>query len=104
MLVGIIIVELVGVVFMILAKKISDGKIELIHDYHWKNVREKDKPFYTKEFSKGIYVIGIGLLVSGVAIYMEKSLFILIALFGSIIAGGYILNKVQKKYNGSWFS
>ena len=38
MWIGIIIVELTGVVFIILAKKISDGKIELIHDYHWKNV------------------------------------------------------------------
>ncbi len=42
-------------------------KINVIHDYHYTKVKEKDKKAYTGIMGKAMIVIGIGIAVSGVA-------------------------------------
>lgn len=41
-------------------------KINIIHDYHYTKVKEKDKKAYTSIMGKAMTVIGIGMAVSGI--------------------------------------
>ena len=42
------------------------GKINIIHDYHYKKVKEEDKKAYTSIMGKAMIVIGIGIAISGI--------------------------------------
>lgn len=93
-----------SVMFFISAMKIGKGNIGLIHDYHWRNVKEEDKMKYCKELSKGMYVISFGILLSGIFSYIGNNIGVPVCLFGGIGIGFGIFHMAQKKYNGSWFS
>ena len=95
----------VGILCLIFAfLLIKKHKIKLIHDYHHKNVTEKDVPAYTKQMGLGLLLIGAGCLVTGIINFFTKKQFGIIALVIASIAGLVVTNKAQKKYNGSWFS
>ena len=79
-------------------------QINLIHDYHHRNVTKEDVPAYTKKMGIGLLLIGAGCLVTGIINFFTKKQFGIIALVIASVAGLVVTNKAQKKYNGSWFS
>ena len=78
-------------------------KISLVHEYHWRNVREKDIAPYTKRMGIGLILIGLGTAVTGVVELLYPKLWCIPFLAG-FISGFIVLHKAQMKYNGSWLS
>ncbi len=78
-------------------------KVSLLHDYHYKNVREEDIPAYSRRIGIGIILIGAGICLMGVLNILGSS-FWWIPLIAGFISGIIVLHTAQKKYNGSWLS
>ena len=104
MIFGFIVELAVGLLCIILGSIIwKKQKISLVHNYHYKHVKEKDIPAYTKLVGIGLSLIGAGICVTGV-LNLVKSVFWWIPMAAGFVAGLLVMNKAQKKYNGSWFS
>lgn len=104
MILGFIIDLAVGLLLIILGLLIwKKQKISLLHDYHYKKVKEQDVPAYTRLVGISLIVMGIGICITGVLNLFDSPIW-WIPLFGGIAAGLIIMNKAQKTYNGSWFS
>ena len=78
-------------------------KVSLVHEYHYKNVKKDDIPAYTRLLGAGLIVIGAGICAAGLFNLFESSLW-WIPLLAGFAAGLILMNRAQKKYNGSWFS
>ena len=78
-------------------------KASLIHDYHYRNVRKADLAAYTRLVGIGLILIGAGVCLTGLLHLIAPSFWWLPMLAG-FLAGFLVLNKAQRKYNGSWFS
>ena len=104
MCIMIIILALVGLTFLYLAYSVGRGNIGLIHDYHTKKIKEENLKPYAKTMSKGLAVMGLGILLSAIFLYFEIMTGFGLAIFISLIMGILIFNKAQKKYNGGWFA
>ena len=89
----------IGIGFLIRFKR----KVSLVHDYHYKNVAEKDIPAYARLIGGGLILIGAGICATGLFNLVKSALWWVPMLVG-FIAGFAVMNKAQKKYNGSWFS
>lgn len=96
----------VGSITLILGYLVGKkGKIGLIHDYHYKRVKEEDKIAYTAMVGRAISAIGCGVVLCGLFNYITDSENGLIGLIVCIIYGLLQINKAQKLYNeGKWFS
>ena len=95
-----IILLLTAVLFGILAVRIYQGKTELIHEYHQKNV--KDREGYGKAVGKALGFMAAAMAVSGMlAFAMLPAVIVLVA---GLTVGILMLIAVQKKYNGGVFS
>lgn len=79
-------------------------KVTILHDYHYKNVRQEDIPEYTMSMGIGQIVIGAGSLLTGVLSFFTDSRATWAAFIAGLIAGLIIMHKAQMKYNGTWFS
>ena len=77
-------------------------KASLLHEYHYKNVKEADMPAYTRLIGIGLIVIGAGLCVTGVFNLFESPLWWVPMTVG-FVAGILVMSVAQKKYNGGWF-
>ena len=104
MIFGLIINLAVGLLLIILGVLIrSKQKVSLLHDYHYKNVKQEDLPAYTRLMGTGLIVMGTGISITGLFNLFDSPLW-WIPLSGGIAGGFIVMNKAQKKYNGSWFS
>lgn len=104
MIIGVIVDFAVGLLCIILGLMLwKKQKISLIHSYHYKNVKKEDVPAYTRLMGIGLILIGVGICVTGVLNLLYSSLW-WIPLLAGVVMGFIIMNKAQKKYNGSWFS
>ena len=104
MIAGAIIEGAVGLACIILGLLIwKKEKISLLHDYHYQNVKKEDIPAYARLMGIGLIVIGAGICLTGV-LNLFNSPYWWIPLAGGIVSGILVLNRAQKKYNGSWFS
>ena len=78
-------------------------RINLIHDYHYTKVKEKDKKAYTSIMGKAMIIMGIGMILSGImcmVIYSAKCGIV----FGiSFILGLGMMIYAQIKYNHGIF-
>lgn len=84
---------------------IYNGKTDLIHDYH--QARVTDKAAYGKAFGKGMLIVSMALLISGITgLFGTSEMMAMIAvavlLIGLIIGIAWII-AVQKKYNKGVF-
>ena len=77
-------------------------KASLIHEYHYKNVKEADIPAYTRLVGISLIAIGAGIIATG-ALNLIESPFWWVPLAVGFAAGFLVMNRAQKKYNGSWF-
>lgn len=93
-----IIMVLCGLLFLILGYMIwIKEKIELIHDYHYKKVKEEDKKPYTALMGKAVLIIGIGCLVTGIlSLFTEYCMIAFGVSFGISLI---IITYAQFKYN-----
>ncbi len=104
MIIGVIVDFAVGLLCIILGLMLwKKQKISLIHSYHYKNVKKEDVPAYTRLMGIGLILIGVGICITGVLDLLYSSLW-WIPLLAGFVMGFIIMNKAQKKYNGSWFS
>lgn len=102
MIVGLIIDLLVGLMCITFGLLIwKKRKVSLLHDYHYKNVKEEDMPAYCRLMGIGLIVMGLGICFTGVYFVIFKNIGGLLILLLGFIAGIIIMNKAQK-YNGSW--
>ena len=95
---------LIGSIFLFLGWRIwKKEQITLIHDYHYTNVSEKDKKFYTEKMGKACIIIGIGIILTGIIDFISKTAYGWI-FFGIFFMWGLIIIfMAQKKYNGGLF-
>lgn len=100
-----VIVELgVGLLCIVLGLLIwLKQKVSLVHDYHYRNVRKEDIPAYARLIGIGLVLIGAGVCITGLLNLLYSSIWWLPMIAG-FIAGFIVMNRAQKKYNGSWFS
>ena len=104
MIVGVITELAVGLLCIVLGLVIwKKQKVSLVHEYHYKNVKKDDIPAYTRLLGIGLILIGIGICGTGLLNLFESSFWWIPMLIG-FAAGIIVMNKAQKKYNGSWFS
>lgn len=102
MIVGFIIELLVGLMCITFGLLIwKKRKVSLLHDYHYKNVKEEDIPSYCKLMGIGLIMMGLGICLTGVYFLIFENPFGLLIMVLSFIIGIIIINKAQK-YNGSW--
>ena len=104
MIIGVVTELAVGALCIVLGSILwKKQKVSLVHEYHYKNVKKDDIPAYTRLLGIGLIVIGAGICVTGVFNWLESSFWWIPMLIG-FAAGLLVMNKAQKKYNGSWFS
>ena len=104
MILGMIIEAVVGLLLAAMGFLIwKKQKVSLLHDYHYKNVKEEDLPAYTKEMGLGLIVMGLGIILTGVLDLIESSFWWAAMAVGFVI-GLIMIIHAQKKYNGSMIS
>lgn len=74
--------------------------ISLLHDYHYKHVKEEYIPAYTRLMGIGIILIGEGIFVTGL-LNLFYSSFWWIPLPAGFVTGVVVILVAQKKINGS---
>ena len=100
----VIIVEGCGVLFLYLGFLLwRKGKIELIHNYHYKKVKEEEKKAYTGIMGKALTVTGIGLVVSGIMGLFDCSVRSFIPAIAAFVIGMGMMLYGQIKYNRGIF-
>ncbi len=104
MIIGLFIELSVGILLTGLGLSIwKKQNASLLHDYHFKNVREEDIPGYTRMMGQGLIVMGAGVCLCGLLDMLQSS-FWWVPLLVGFVTGFLMMNRAQKKYNGSWFS
>ncbi|MBQ6165759.1 MAG: DUF3784 domain-containing protein [Clostridia bacterium] len=104
MIFGVIVEFAVGLLCIVLGIVLwKKQKVSLVHDYHYRNVKIEDIPAYTRLLGIGLILIGVGICVTGIVNLFESSFWWIPILIG-FVAGLLVMNRAQKKYNGSWFS
>ena len=95
-----------AVLFFGLAVAIYRGNTNLIHTYHQTHVKEADKKDYGKSFSKGLFVLAISLIFSGItALFGTTTPVVIISIsimFIGMIMAVIVIAMVQKKFNGGF--
>lgn len=97
---GVIIEGLVGIILVVFGYLLwIKKKITLLHDYHYDNVSEADKDIFCTISGIGIFIIGIGLLVTAVIIGITNSAWSFIAMAVGFVVGLGFLIYAGLKYN-----
>ncbi len=101
MIFGCIVEGLVGLLCIVLGVLLwKKQMISILHDYHYKHVKQKDIPAYTKQIGIGLILVGAGILITGV-LNLFYSAYWWVALVAGFVSGLIVMYKAQKKYNGS---
>ena len=79
-------------------------EVRFLHSYHYKNVKEEDKPAYTKLLGISQIIMGVGLFITGILTMFSTGKLVWLPFIISLIIGLSVASVGQKKYNGSWFS
>jgi len=97
---GAVIVGLVGIIFLVFGYLLwIKKKISLLHDYHYDKVSEADKKIFCTISGLGVFIIGIGLLVTAVIIGITDSAWSFIAFAVGLVVGLGFLIYAGAKYN-----
>lgn len=78
-------------------------QINLIHDYHYTKVLEKDKKPYTEKMGKACILMGIGMVLTGIVDLITKSVYGWVCFTIFFLWGLIKMVLAQKKYNGGLF-
>ena len=97
---------IIAALFFGIAVSICRGNVNLIHSYHQKHVREADRSNYGKSFSKGLFVLAVSQIFSGIAALFGETVPVVMISIGILLIGMVIafvvIAKVQKKFNGGF--
>ena len=89
-----------GIVFIRLGLAIwKKQEMELIIRHHCDKVSEENKPAYCRLAGIGVFVIGIGFILSGICAVLTHSLFTFIPMAAGLAAGIALLLLAGKRYN-----
>ena len=89
-----------GIVFIQLGLAIwKKRKMELIIRYHCDKVREENKTAYCTLAGIGVFVTGIGFILSGICALLTHSLFVFVPMAAGLAAGLALLILAGKRYN-----
>ena len=104
MLFGVLVLFTVGALCVVLGLIIwKKQKINRVHDYQYRNVKDADKPAYCRQMGISLIFIGVTIALDGVSNLFEWETFGYLSLAIGIVAGLVIMHKAQKRYNGGWF-
>lgn len=96
-----------AILFFCFTVAIYRGNTDLIHAYHQTHVKVTDKKKYGESFSKGLLILTISLILSGmVSLFGTSTPVVIISisvLFVGMIVAFIVIAKVQKKFNGGFF-
>ena len=99
-----VIMSAAAVLLFAVSYAIYRGRVDLIHDYHQDQVKEKDKPAYGQAMGKCLFVMSAGMLSCGIiSLFGDDKGYVLAGiavLFACIIMSVIMIVKVQKKFNG----
>ena len=91
---------LLGILFIRLGLAIwKKQKMELVIRYHCDKVSEENKPTYCMLTGIGVFVIGIGLILSGICALFTQSVLIFIPLAAGLAAGLTLIIMAGIRYN-----
>ena len=91
---------ILGVVFVWLGLAIwKKQKMELIIRHHCDRVKEEHKPAYCALSGIGVFVIGIGFILSGICSVLMQSVLTLIPMAAGLAAGTTLLILAGIRYN-----
>ena len=100
MILGCLIMGLVGLLCVTLGLLIrKKQRITLLHEYHYRNVSEADKPAFCRLAGWGMLCIGAGILISAAALALTESLWSFLGFGGGFPLGLVLLLQAGKKYN-----
>ena len=89
-----------GILFIVLGLLIwLKLKMNLIISHHCEKVKEENKKAYCRLFGIGVFVIGLGFLLSAVCIPLVKTIFSFIPLTAGIVLGIVLIVSSIVKYN-----
>lgn len=91
------------IVFIPGLSAVEKRKINVMHDYHYTKVKEKDKKAYTSVMGKAMILMGIGMTVSGVIGVFTVSVESGIPACVTFVVGLCIMIYGQIKYNHGIF-
>ena len=74
-------------------------KMELIIRYHCDKVKEENKPAYCTLAGTGVFVTGIGFILSGICSALMQSVLIFIPMAAGLAAGIALLILAGTRYN-----
>ena len=77
-------------------------KIQLMHDYHYKNVKQQDVKAYTRLWGIALSISGVCICPIGIIDFIFNSEIGWILFVVGMAVCFIIGNKAQKTYNGSW--
>ena len=99
-IIGVIITSGAGVIIAVMGWLIwKKEKISLLHDYHYEKVSQENKKAYCTLSGLGVFLVGSGILVSGVIVAFTDSTWGFLA-FAVGFAAGIPLNiTAQCRYN-----
>ena len=104
MITEIIVMVGVGIALMVMGFLIwKKGKINLLHDYHYRNVKKSDYPAYTKIMGQGQVILGASLIVTTLINNIFKTGLGWIVFAVCTVIFLIVFIKAQKKYNGGVF-
>lgn len=72
----------------------------LLHEYHYRHVKQEDLPAYTRMLGIGLCLLGLGIVASGLLMLAESPLWWIPLLAGFVLGLGAMF-RAQKRYNGS---
>ncbi len=91
---------LLGLLFLRLGGQIwKKQKMDLIISYHCDKDREKDKQAYCRRSGIGVFIIGIGFLLSGICTALVQSVLVFVPMTIGLVVGIAMLVSASMKYN-----
>ena len=100
MILGCLVMGLVGLLCVALGLLIwKKQRITLLHEYHYRNVSEADRPAFCKLTGWGILCIGAGILICAAVFALTESLWSFLGFGGGFILGQVLLLQAGRKYN-----
>ncbi len=89
-----------GLLF-VAGENVCNGKTDLIHEYHQRNIRDKEA--YGRAFGRALFVMSAGPLASALLALVGWEKVSITALISGLAIGFAMLIAVQIKYNGGIF-
>ena len=97
------IMALAGGSFVWLGLAIRGGRVDLIHDYHQKNVAPEARAAYGRAMGGGLLIMAAAMLSSGLAAPVLGIGVAMGLLFGGFAIGIAALIRAQNRFNGGLF-